>query len=308
MTRGVNGLIAFLLCVFFVCSLTGIAYADAKKSVPSQGNLTTSTQISPLTTKAAAPSTNATTTTSTEADEDDDEESAVKLEKQRIELEEAKLGLEEKRREASQAAETAELEMRQKRIAAEKAEIELRDARRESAETALKQEVLPIYQFWGEVSEDSCKDAIAKLDKLDRRFPGQPLTIILNTPGGDVTSGLALYDHIQSLRTRKKHHITIIVHGWAASMGGILLQAADKRIVGAQCQVLIHEVRSASFGKLGDMQDDMENLKVLWVQLSKILARRARMTDAQIRERAFKRDWWLSAEEAVKLGFADEIE
>ena len=310
MTRRLKSFISLALCGFFLLLLAGTVNAAVPPATsnPTDSKQPAAQKSAPSSLPPTKPATSSHQTTSTTSSALEAEEATLKLEKQRIELEEARIELESKRRESAQAAEVAEIEMRQKRVAVQKAELDLHDAQRESIETARKEEVLPVYNFWGDVNEDSCKDAIAKLDKLDRRFPAKPLTIILNTPGGDVTSGLALYDHIQSLRSQKKHHITIVVHGWAASMGGILLQAADRRVVGAQCQVLIHEVHSGTSGKLGEMSDDMENIKLLWEQLSKILSKRSRMTDAQIREKAHKFDWWLSAEEAVKLGFADEIE
>ena len=115
-----------------------------------------------------------------------------------------------------------------------------------------------------------------------------------------------IFDHIQDLRANG-HHVTVKVRGMAASMGGILLQAGDMRCVGPEALVLIHAVSSGAIGEVNQMEDRVAFTKLLWEKLSKILAKRSSMTAEQIREKAYKFDWWLEAEEAVKLGFADAI-
>ena len=119
-------------------------------------------------------------------------------------------------------------------------------------------------------------------------------------------AGLALFDYIQDLR-KSGHHITVVALGMAASMGGILLQAGDKRIVGRHAMVLIHEVASGAQGKVSEMVDSLEFSNKLWDKLAKILSERSVMNAGQIKKKAYKKDWWLDAEETVKLGFADEI-
>lgn len=164
-----------------------------------------------------------------------------------------------------------------------------------------------IYTFYDAVDETSIKPAMADIGKWARRFPGESITIVLNSPGGSVLDGLALYDFLRHL-SAKGHFITVKVYGMAASMGGILLQAGDKRIVGPEAEVLIHEVSSGTRGKVSVQQDSLDFSKRLWDKLAKILAKKSKMTKTQIMRKAHKFDWWLTAKEAVQLGFADEVE
>lgn len=102
------------------------------------------------------------------------------------------------------------------------------------------------------------------------------------------------------------HHVTVIV-GQAASMGGILLQAGDKRIIGVSSRVLIHEVSLSTTGNVQKMDDDVEAPKANWDKLAHILAFRSHLTVAEVKRKAYRFDWWLTAKEAVADGFADEI-
>jgi ATP-dependent Clp endopeptidase proteolytic subunit ClpP len=239
------------------------------------------------------------------ASADPTKEAALKLEQLKIQVEQARLELRAKRRNDRIAAETSRLDLRNKRNIADKTELELKAAQRAEAIANCSDFENREFMFAEGVNWDSHKEAIAELSKLSRRHPGKPLTITLNSPGGSVIAGRALYDHLRDLA--KEHHITVKCRGMAASMGGILLQAGDKRIIGPESMVLIHEVSSGTVGKVGYMEDSLEFSKMLWVKLSEILAKRSKMSAEEIRKKTHKFDWWLSAQEAVDLGFADEI-
>lgn len=101
--------------------------------------------------------------------------------------------------------------------------------------------------------------------------------------------------------------MTVVVRGMAASMGGIVLQAGDERVVGEEAEVLIHVVSAGTEGPLYTMEDSVEYFKRLWTKLSKILARRSKLTDTQVRARCARKNWWFDAATAVELGFADRI-
>ena len=103
------------------------------------------------------------------------------------------------------------------------------------------------------------------------------------------------------------HHVTVVCFGMAASMGGILLQAGDRRLVGANSKVLIHAVSGGAIGTVHAMEDRVAFSRSLWENLKKILATRSVLSEAQIEERAHRKDWWLDAAEAIALGFADEV-
>jgi ATP-dependent Clp endopeptidase proteolytic subunit ClpP len=224
----------------------------------------------------------------------------------RIQIEQARLELRAKRRTDRAAAESLRLDRQNKRNQALKTELELRAAQRAEEIAACTDAENGEFMFAEGVTWDSAKATMAELSKLSRRHPGKPLVITLMSPGGSVVTGRAIYDHLRELSARG-HHITVKCRGMAASMGGILLQAGDKRLVGPESMVLIHEVSAGTYGKVGYMEDDVEYFKLLWVKLSEILAKRSTMSAEEIRKKAHKFDWWLTAEEAVELGFADEI-
>lgn len=197
-------------------------------------------------------------------------------------------------------------DLRYRTAIAEGAEIDVLNKRRALAIATATDAENRTYMFFTGTSDDPIKKAIEDLNVLSRRFQGEPLTIVLNSPGGSVYQGLALYDHIRSL-SNKGHHITVIVRGMAASMGGILLQSGDRRIIGSESEVLIHAVSSGTIGPLYEMEDAVDHIKRLWDKLVKILAKRSTLTEKQIRARAARKDWWLDAQTALDLGFADAI-
>jgi ATP-dependent Clp protease protease subunit len=160
--------------------------------------------------------------------------------------------------------------------------------------------------FFGAVNGGTVEECITELNWWHRQDTGKPFEIILNSPGGDVLHGLALYDDLIALRDQG-HHITITVRGMAASMGGILLQAGDKRIVGKNSHVLIHEISTGAVGKLSEIEDEAAFCEKLSKQLLEILAERSTLTPAQIKRKWRKTDWWITADEAIEYGFADEI-
>ncbi len=241
------------------------------------------------------------------------EEAALKFELLKAQVEAAQVqaqntrfDLAAKKAAAAHAKENIALERRAKKAAAAKAELDLANAKRAAARELADEAENATCVIYDQVNAETMKRSMLELDTISRRFAGQPITIILNSPGGSVIDGLALYDHIQGLRA-KGHYVTVICRGMAASMGGILLQSGDKRIIGAQSVVLIHEVASGTAGKVNEMQDRVDFSKLLWKKCATVLAGRSKMTVEEIQAKAFKFDWWLEANEAVELGFADEI-
>ena len=157
------------------------------------------------------------------------------------------------------------------------------------------------------VSGRSVDEWLDALSHWELRDPGEPITITINSPGGSVLDGLALYDGILRLR-RKGHHVTTRGTGLIASMATILMQAGDERILDANSWFMIHEVSAGTRGTISEMEDQAAFVKRLNDRLHGILAERSTLTKRQIMSRTKKKDDWLSAEEAVELGFADKVE
>jgi ATP-dependent Clp endopeptidase proteolytic subunit ClpP len=171
----------------------------------------------------------------------------------------------------------------------------------------IKSDVARIYTFYEQVKSESVSKCMEKLGEWSRRDPGQPIKIILNSPGGSVLDGLALYDYIRELRTLG-HQVEVIALGMAASMGGVLLQSGDKRTMGKNAWLLIHEVSTGAIGNISEMEEELEFSKRLQDGIVSILAERSSMTTTQIKRKWKKTDWWLSAQEALELGFVDAIQ
>jgi ATP-dependent Clp endopeptidase proteolytic subunit ClpP len=163
-----------------------------------------------------------------------------------------------------------------------------------------------VFNYFGEVNSSRVETIMNDLGLWSRARPGSPLTVVFNSPGGLVQDGLALYDFLLHLR-QQGHHLTTIAMGRAASMGGVLLQAGDRRVISPNAFILIHEVSAGTNGTVSEMEDSVNFFKRLQSKTVKILAHRADITEMQLRRRWKKTDWWLDADEAIALKFADFI-
>lgn len=148
---------------------------------------------------------------------------------------------------------------------------------------------------------------IGALEHWASRDPGEPIEIVIDSPGGDVLAGLALFDQILRLR-RQGHHITTRGRGMIASMATIIMQAGDERVLDANAQFMIHEISYGARGKSSEIADMVAFGKKLEDRLLGILAERSTMTKQAIARKWKKTDWWLSADEAAKLGFVDRVD
>jgi ATP-dependent Clp endopeptidase proteolytic subunit ClpP len=198
----------------------------------------------------------------------------------------------------------------------EEAEIEL-EVRREKRETEKTDNRYHfLYTFNDQVSSTSVKSCIDQLTKWMRLNPGEDIEISFNSPGGDVIAGLALFDFIQTVRAAG-HHVTTSTIGYAASMAGILLQAGDRRIMGAESWLMLHEASFGAQGKTGEVEDRVEWIKRVHDRFLNIFASRCKgadpetatkvLTKAQIKTRWTRTDFWVDSDQALAFGFIDEI-
>lgn len=164
-----------------------------------------------------------------------------------------------------------------------------------------------VYDYIGPVSTTTTESCMATLGRWKRQSKEQ-IIIRISSPGGSVIDGLALYDFIEGIKA-SGINVRVVVLGIAASMAGVLLQAASDRgrVVGPNARFMIHEISGGSIGKLSDMEDETKMYKSLNEQLYDLLAKRSKMSRQEIGLKAKKRDWWFTAIEAVNTGFADEI-
>jgi ATP-dependent Clp endopeptidase proteolytic subunit ClpP len=202
-------------------------------------------------------------------------------------------------------------EIRAKRAEAEKAEIELAVARDVERDRLVKTGRIRVLNMFDTIVPPMTDKWIDALEHWGQRDPGEPITININSPGGSVTDGLALYDTIQRLR-RKGHIVTTRGMGLVASMAGVLLQAGDERILDKRAKLLIHEgstsMRRGEQLTAGDMEDMKFFSDMLRGDILDILSERSTLSKRQIENRWKRRDWVLSADEALKFGFVDRVE
>ncbi len=160
--------------------------------------------------------------------------------------------------------------------------------------------------FSAEVDQESATDAIRKLWYLEFSAPGKPITLIINSPGGSVDAGFAVWDQIKMISSP----VTTVVTGLAASMGSILSLCGGKgkRLATPNARILIHQ--PSIHGGVRGQASDLE------IHAREILKMRARIIDLYVeasgkdRETiaaAIERDTWLSAEEAKDFGLIDRV-
>lgn len=135
----------------------------------------------------------------------------------------------------------------------------------------------------------------------------EPVEIMLHSPGGDIFTGLGLYDYIQMMK-QEGIHVTTTAVGGTLSMAGVLLQAGTERVMTPNSWLMIHEAGTGlGYGQSSAFKDAQELLTRLEGQIYALLAERSTLTAAQIKAKSERKDWWLTAQEALDLGFIDTI-
>ncbi len=134
-----------------------------------------------------------------------------------------------------------------------------------------------------------------------------PITIIMNNPGGEEYHGLAIYDFIRTCSC----HITIMVYGQASSMGSWILQAAPERVLAPNALMLLHYGDTGFSGHSKDFVKCAEEVKRLNklmedAYLERIREKHPKFTRKDLKDK-IKYDYYLTAKQAIKLGLADKI-
>jgi len=160
--------------------------------------------------------------------------------------------------------------------------------------------------LWGPVTDESCKELMDKLLYLESIGPGKEITFYLNSPGGSITAGMAVFDTMKLITSP----ITIVVTGMAASMGSILLCAAAKgrRLIYPHARVLIHQplISGRFIGPATDINIQAQEMEKLRSELNQILSDASGQPLEKI-NRDSDRDFYLTAKEAVAYGLADQV-
>ena len=160
--------------------------------------------------------------------------------------------------------------------------------------------------LWGAVTDETGKDICEKLLYLEAADPGKEIFFYINTPGGSITAGMAVYDTIKLM----KSPVTVIVTGMAASMGSVLLCAAPKgrRLIYPHARVLIHQplIAGRFIGPATDINIQAKEMERIRDELNQILADASGQPIEKI-ARDSDRDFYLNAREAIEYGLADRI-
>jgi ATP-dependent Clp protease protease subunit len=160
----------------------------------------------------------------------------------------------------------------------------------------------------GDIEKDTARQAIERLRELanDGR---KPITIYINSAGGNVTDGLALHDTIRYL-VSVGYEITIVVQGMAYSMGSIVLQAASpgRRLAFPHSWIMIHEpAKWAGWQSTSAAAQHLDRLKQMQSQIYRILAERSGKPLRQIIRDTKRTDFYLDAQRAKEYGLIDEV-
>jgi ATP-dependent Clp protease protease subunit len=159
--------------------------------------------------------------------------------------------------------------------------------------------------FLGEPIDDHVANiVIAQFLFLDAENKDSDIKFYINSPGGSVSSGLAIYDTMQYI----KSDVSTICIGWAASMASVLLAAGKKgkRFALPNSEVMIHQVMGGAEGQASDIKIRAEHILKIKDRMNKILAAHTGQKIATI-EHDSDRDNFMTAEEALKYGLIDKV-
>lgn len=168
-------------------------------------------------------------------------------------------------------------------------------------------EMSHIYPFYTPVLGSTVAKAMAELHVMAQKDPECPITIVFNSPGGLVTEGFAFYDFLRDL-SAQGHPITTKCIGAAASMGAVLMQAGDERIMTPTSFMMVHEISGGDEGTVAQLKDTIAIVERFQEKALDILTENAKITRAALKKKWVKTDWFLDANEALKHGFIDRIE
>ena len=156
------------------------------------------------------------------------------------------------------------------------------------------------------VDSDSAKEIIRKLWYLDHIAPGKPILFVINSPGGSIDSGFAIWDQIKMISSP----VITLVTGLAASMGSLLSLVAGKgkRLATANARIMIHQplIGGVIRGQATDLEIQAREMLKTRAMIVDIYSE-ATGKDAKQIEKAINRDNWMTAEEAKAFGLIDQI-
>jgi ATP-dependent Clp protease protease subunit len=160
-------------------------------------------------------------------------------------------------------------------------------------------------QLVGSIDKETVYSLSMQLLWLEKNNPKEEITIFINSPGGEVSSGLALYDIMQTIKSPVK---TVCV-GRAASFGTILLLGGEPgfRYIGRNAEVMIHSVSGMNYGDVHTLKEKVDHTLRLNSRIIKLISEKTKLSYKQVKFYTKKQDKYFSADEALKFGLVTEI-
>lgn len=161
-----------------------------------------------------------------------------------------------------------------------------------------------IIYIFNEINDELAASVTAQLLLLDSVSPGKDIQIYINSPGGSVTAGMAIYDVIRIL----KSDVCTISCGLCASMGAFLLASGTKgkRYALANSEIMLHQVLGTASGQASDVEIAAKNLIKIRDRTTTLLSEFTGMRFEEV-EKICDRDYWLTADEALAVGVVDKV-
>lgn len=155
-----------------------------------------------------------------------------------------------------------------------------------------------------EVNDTTASLVVAQLLYLEAQDPDKDIQFYINSPGGSVTAGMAIYDTMQYI----KCDVATICVGMAASMGAFLLSAGTKgkRMALPNAEIMIHQPSAGTQGQITDMAIHMKRLQTIKERMNRILAENTGKTVEEVTA-ACERDNFMTAQEAMEFGIIDRV-
>jgi len=185
--------------------------------------------------------------------------------------------------------------------------VELVDAVRAQIRKEQSDRLHDVYLI-GDIEKDTARSCIERLREL-AADNNKPITVYINSAGGNVTDGLAIHDSIRHIVSRGIE-VTVIVQGMAYSMGSIVLQAASegRRLAFPHSWIMIHEpAKWAGWQSTTAAAQHLERLKQMQDQIYKILSSRSGKPLRQIIKDTKRNDFYLDAQKALEYGLIDAV-
>ncbi|MAI26897.1 MAG: ATP-dependent Clp endopeptidase proteolytic subunit ClpP [Myxococcota bacterium] len=155
-----------------------------------------------------------------------------------------------------------------------------------------------------EITDDVANVVVAQLLFLEAEDPDHDIHLYINSPGGSITAGLAIYDTMQFIRP----HISTTCIGQAASMGAWLLAAGEKgkRVALSNARIMVHQPMGGARGQASDIDIQAKEILSLRERMNDILAERTGQDITTISDDT-ERDYYMSADEAKQYGIVDRV-